>query len=174
MFALNRSFERGAWAAALAVLTVSGNAAAQFTWVGGANNNWNNSINWSPAGVPNSTTATASFTGNALGTVNISSSVSTQSISFTNPTGSYTLTSSAGVSLNGVTSIVVDAGVTALQTINLANISTGSLLFPTGSYLTITNNSTAAGTTLLIGPNTVIGTPGSSGVIVAGAGTTEI
>jgi hypothetical protein len=45
---------------------------------------------------------------------------------------------------------------------------------PNGNSLTFTNNSTAAGTTLLIGQNTVIGTPGSGGVVINGSGTTEI
>ena len=126
-------------------------------------NSWNQTFNWSPNGSPNSPTATASFTGNALGTVTIDSlSVQTQSLSFSNSTGNYTVTSSAGLSLSGVTSITVAAGVTGLETINLANISTGNLLFPTGSDLTITNNSTAAGTTLVIGPNTVIGALGAA------------
>ena len=74
------------------------------------------------------------------------------------------------MSLSNVKEINVAAGVTALQSINLANIATGSLRFPTGSNLTITNNSTAAGTTLVIGPNTVLATPGFGGVIVDGPG----
>jgi autotransporter-associated beta strand protein len=78
------------------------------------------------------------------------------------------------VTLNSVQSINVAAGVTGVQTINLANNTSGSLLFPSGNFLSITNDSTAAGTTLAIGPNTVIGTPGSGGVIFAGAGTTNL
>jgi hypothetical protein len=46
------------------------------------------------------------FTGIALGTVNISANVSAQSLSFTNATGSYNLTSSAGVSVIASTSDV--------------------------------------------------------------------
>jgi autotransporter-associated beta strand protein len=149
-------------------------AAAQYTWTGAFDSTWNNGLNWSGGGIPNSATATATFGGQGLGTVNIAASQSAQSLLFSNPTGSYTLTSSPGQILSGVTSITVAAGVTGLQTINLANISTGSLLFPSGSNLTITNNSTTAGTTLEIGPNTVIGTPGFGGVVVTGVGTTQI
>ena len=77
------------------------------------------------AAPPNSATATATFAGQGLGTVNIGSNFTVQSLLFSNPTGSYTLASGTGVSLNGVTSITVDAAVTGVQTINLANISTG-------------------------------------------------
>lgn len=149
-------------------------AAAQYTWTG-PGTNWNTAANWSPAtGPPNSSSATVSFTGNALGIVDLTSSVSTQSLSFSNPSGNYTLLSNAGVTLDSVTSITVAAAVTGVETINLANIpTTGSLLFPSGN-LTVTNNSTAAGTTLVIGPNTVVGTPGFGGVVFAGAGTTQL
>ena len=153
-------------------LAISASAAAQ-TWVGPFNN-WNTPSNWSPAAVPNSPTAIVNFTGNTPMNPDISASVSAQSLVFSNPTGSYTLTSDANISLNNVKSINVGSGVTGLETVNLAFISTGSLVFPTASNLTITNNSTAAGTTLKIGPSTVIGANGSGGVIVDGVGTTEI
>ena len=65
------------------------------------------------------------FTGNVIGTVNIASTVAAQSVNFSNPTGGYTLTSSAA--LTGVTAITVAAGVTGAQTINLATIGSGSL-----------------------------------------------
>ena len=149
--------------------------ATAYTWTGAFTTEWNFGLNWSPSGsnFPNSATDTAAFNGQGLGTININPSVSAQLLSFSNPTGSYTLTSNAGVSLSGVKSINVAAGVTALQTINLANVATGSLIFPTGNNLTITNNSTTAGTTLVIGPNTVIATPGFGSVVVDGAGTTQ-
>lgn len=166
-------FANIAFAAATVFLVITVQPAAAQTWVGpGAD--WNTASNWSPAIVPNSPTAAVNFTGVALGNVNISSSVSAQSLSFSNPTGTYTLTSSPGVILSSLTGINVAAGVTGTQTINLANISGGSLLFASGNNLTIDNISTAPGTTLLIGSNTVIGTPGSGGVIVNGTGTTEI
>lgn len=156
-----------------AVLGFSASAAAQ-TWTGGGTV-WNTASNWSPAVVPNSVSAAVNFAGNGVFyAVAITSSVSAESLSFSNPTLSYSLTSSAGVSLSNVKEINVAAGVTGVQSINLANIATGSLRFPTGSDLAITNNSAAAGTTLVIGPTTVIGTPGFGGVTVDGAGTTQI
>jgi fibronectin-binding autotransporter adhesin len=174
---MNKIAMRVALAAIAGVVSVSlavPPAAAQYTWTG-PGTNWNTAANWSPAtGPPNSSSATVSFTGNALGIVNLTSSVSTQSLSFSNPTGNYTLLSNAGVTLDSVASITVAAAVTGVETINLANIpASGSLLFPSGN-LTVTNNSTAAGTTLVIGPNTVIGTPGFGGVVFAGAGTTQL
>jgi autotransporter-associated beta strand protein len=164
--------------ALVAMLALSTPAAAQYTWTGAFTTEWNFGLNWSPSGnnYPNSATAMATFGGQGLGTVNISPSVQAQSLTFSNPTGSYTLTSSAGQTLSGVTSINVAAGVNAVQTINLANVATGSLLTTPSGNLTITNNSTAAGTTLVIGPNTVIGAPGTDGgdTIFNGAGTTQI
>ncbi len=163
------------WRASLALASalVWATCAAAQTWIGPFNN-WNTASNWSPAVVPNSPTAIVNFTGNTPMNPDISASVSAQSLVFSNPTGSYTLTSDANISLNNVKSITVDSGVTGLETVNLAFIATGSLVFPTASNLTITNNSTAAGTTLKIGPSTVIGANGSGGVIVDGVGTTEI
>src|SRR5262245_9492935 len=150
-------------------------ASAQFTWVG-PGIDWNTATNWSGGVVPNAPSAAVNFTGIALGNVNISSSVQAQSLTFSNPTGSYNLTSSAGVSLSSVSAITIAPGVTGQQTINFSKIASGSLLFPTGSNLTINNNSTAPGTTLVIGPTTVIGASGggSGSVIVEGAGNTEI
>src|SRR5262249_17413643 len=135
---------------------------------------WNNAGNWTPAGFPNSATATATFSGQHLGQVLIGLSQVAQSVTFNNPTGNYTINSLGGQTLSGVTAINVDAAVTGLETIDLANISSGSLLFPTGSNLTITNNSTSTNTTLVIGPNTVIGTLGTVGVVITGVGTTQI
>ncbi|MEX2091678.1 MAG: autotransporter-associated beta strand repeat-containing protein, partial [Pirellulales bacterium] len=174
LFSANRGTILRASLALAAALAFSASAAAQFTWTGDFFGVWNQALNWSPNGIPNSPTAAVDFTGNALGTVNISSNVQTQSLTFSNPTGAYSLTSSAGVSLSSVTAINVAAGVTGTQTINLANVATGSLRFPALNNLTITNDSTAAGTTLVIGPTTVIGTPGSGAVIVDGPGTTQI
>ena len=153
--------------------------ATAYTWTGAFTTEWNFGLNWSPSGnnFPNSATDTAAFNGQGLGTININPSVSAQLLSFSNPTGSYTLTSNAGVTLSGVSSIDVAAGVTGTQTINLANVATGSLLLK-NSGLLITNNSTAVGTTLRIGPNTVI-SPSTAAttfpdLYVDGVGTTEI
>jgi len=38
-------------------------ATAQSTWIGASGGEWNNSANWNPATVPNSTGASALFTG---------------------------------------------------------------------------------------------------------------
>jgi autotransporter-associated beta strand protein len=167
---------RTAFAAALALAFVSP-ASAQYTWHGGLGTSWNNGFNWSPGGIPNSATATALFDGQSLGSVTIDASVQLQSLSFANSTGAYTLTSAAGKTLSGVTEIDIGGGVTGIQTVNLANVSSGSLLFPGGNNLTIINN--AAPTiftlpTLAVGPNTVIGTFGGGGITVTGSGTTTI
>jgi hypothetical protein len=136
-----------------------------FTWVG-PGTDWNTAANWSPAGVPNSAGDIATFGGAALGTVNISSSVVMNQLVFSNSTGNYTLTSSAGQSLRidaGFATdppiIFVGAKVTGTETINLASVATGSLTCGRAG-LTIVNNSAAAGTSLVIGPNTVIDTLG--------------
>jgi autotransporter-associated beta strand protein len=153
-------------------------AAAQYTWNPANTAGWNSGFNWAPfgIGVPNSPNATVTFGNTTVAglSVSISSSVQAQSLTFTNTTGGYTLTSTPNQTLSALSAINVDAAVTDLQTINFANVSSGSLLFPAGGNLTITNNSTAAGTTLVIGPNTVIGTPGSGVITVAGSGTTTI
>ena len=68
------------------------------TWVGpGAD--WNTAANWSPATVPNSATAAVNFNGTGPGNVNISGVVDVNTLTFSNPSGSYTLTSSTGQSL---------------------------------------------------------------------------
>src|SRR3954449_2807692 len=113
-----------------AVLVFAAPAAAQFTWTGANNTTWNNGFNWSPASVPNSVTATAMFAGQGSGAVNIALSVQTQSLTFSN--GTYTLTSSANQTLRNVTSITVGAAVTGVQTIDRANVASGSLLFQVG------------------------------------------
>ncbi len=81
--------------------------------------------------------------------------------------------------LTNLQTITVADTVTTTQSINLAADPTGSLLF-TGNgpaALTIANNAlpTAVATpTLLIGPFTAIGTPGSGGITVTGTGTTTL
>jgi autotransporter-associated beta strand protein len=153
-------------------------AAAQYTWNPANTAGWNSGFNWAPfgIGVPNSPNATVTFGNTTVAglSVSISSSVQAQSLTFSNTTGGYTLTSTPNQTLSALSGINVDAAVTGLQTINLANVSTGSLLFPAGSNLTVANNSTASAATLVIGPNTVIGTPGSGAVTVTGSGVTTI
>src|SRR5262249_33771140 len=57
------------------ICLVGSTHAQTFTWTGLSNNgDWNTTGNWSPFGIPNSATAAVNFTGNALGTVNISTS----------------------------------------------------------------------------------------------------
>src|SRR5947209_16834055 len=103
------------FAAALVCLTAVLSARGQSVWTGAISTDWNNAGNWSPSGVPNSATATVSFTGNGIvggsGSINISPSVQAQALTFSNPTGNYTLTSSAGQTLSGLNSITVAAGV---------------------------------------------------------------
>ncbi len=154
-------------------------AAPAQSWNGSVSTNWNTASNWTPNTIPNSATAAVTFP--TLGTsipytVNIATSVQAQSLMFTNTSGNYNITSSSGQTLSGVTSITVGSGVTTTDTINLANIANGSLLFPSNNSLTITNNA-ALGTnpTLVIGPNTVIQAGNSiGGVIVTGTGYTTI
>ncbi len=166
--------------AILVVLFVFSPAAPSQTWTGvNADQNWNDAGDWNPATVPNSATAAVTFP--TLGTsipytVNIATSVQAQSLGFTNTSGNYTITSSSGQTLSGVTSITVGSGVTTTDTINLANIANGSLLFPSNNSLTITNNAALGSSpTLVIGPNTVIqaGNP-IGGVTVTGTGYTTI
>jgi autotransporter-associated beta strand protein len=164
----------GKFVAITVALIGCGSAPAQ-TWIG-ATGDWNTPSNWTPAVVPNSAAAGALFTGAGLTSINISSSVQAQSLVFFNATGNYTLTSSPVQTLSGVTGIVVNSNVTSgTRTINLGNVSGGSLLIAANSDLTITNLSTSTSTTLVIGPSTVIGAnPGNSGVNVDGPGTTQI
>src|SRR5205823_10386820 len=158
---------------ALALALALAPPAAAQTWDGSTSTDWLTATNWTPASVPNSATAVASFTGAGLGEVKISTSVQAQSLQFSNLTGSYTLTSNAGQTLSSLTVIGIGPTVTGTQTINFTNIATGNLLFASGG-LTINNSSTSGNTTLVIGPNTVIGTTGSGGVTVSGSGTTQI
>ncbi len=140
---------------------------------------WNTAANWTPATVPNSATANVIFpdvpTGQngQIGFVNISASVSAQSLSFTNTMGSYQIVSNTGSTLSNVQTITIAPGVTGIQVIDLTSVAIGSLLFPNGTNLTITNNipnQSALAGGLDIGPGTVIGTPGSGGVIFTGPG----
>ncbi len=142
------------------------------TWTG-PGTDWNTATNWDSGTVPNSATAAVNFAGTAVGTVNISSSVQTQSLTFSNPTGSYNLTSTGNTTLSGVSAITVAAAVTGTDSINL-NYQNGFLVIASGG-LTITNNSTQQYTTsLAITGNTYIGSVGSGGVTVTGPGFTQI
>ncbi len=148
------------------VLMLAAAAAARGqTWTGGISTDWNTAGNWSPTTVPNSPTAAVTFPGGPAGAVNISSSVSAQSLTFTTSTSYYNITSTGGAVLSGVTAITA-AGMLA-PTIALNSVSTGSLLFPSGSKLTITNDSQGQ---MAILAGTVIGTSGTGGVIFAGNG----
>jgi fibronectin-binding autotransporter adhesin len=155
----------------LAMRPSPASAQTQYTWNRAGGGDWNNGFFWSPLGIPHLALDTATFGSFGVGAVNISTSVLTQSLTFSNPTGNYTLTSSANQTLSGMTAINVDAAVTGTQTINLANVATGSLLFAAGNDLTITANGNSG---LTLGPNTVIGTPGLGGIVVAGTGYTII
>jgi autotransporter-associated beta strand protein len=168
-------FVFGLAATLVTALITGAMARGQFSsWTGAVNTDWNTAGNWNPSGVPNSFTGSAVFSGSGLGTVNISSSVVLQSFLFSNPTGNYTLTSSAGqVLLPGNSGLVLAVGptVSGTDTINLSSATSGSLVLNG----TISNNSTAGGT-LVIGPNTVIGanSAGTGGLTFAGPGSTVI
>ncbi len=167
---------RLSFAALLAALLAPAPPAAAQSWTGAVSTDWNTDANWvSGSGYPNSATADVLFGASGVGPVNISTNVQARSLGFLNSTGNYTLTSTANRTLSGLTGITVAAQVTGTQTIDLATVGTGSLLFASGGPLTITNFAPAvASPTLVIGPHTVIGTPGSGGVVVTGAGFTRI
>jgi autotransporter-associated beta strand protein len=139
------------------------------TWKG-PGTDWNTASNWSPSTVPNSATADVTFGNTGVGSVNISTSVQARSLTFNTNVGSYNLTTAAGQTLSGVQTITNASP--GAHTINLANVSTGSLLFPAGSGLTITS---ATQGNLTFAAGTVIGTTGSSsGITVTGGGLTQV
>src|SRR5271154_4550344 len=114
-------------AAALALTTTP--AARGQTWTGAANDsgNWNDAANWSPATVPNSATADAVFGDTGVGNIVLLSSVAVRSLTFTNASGSYGITSTSAMISGNLSAITVGPTVTGTDTINLANIATGSL-----------------------------------------------
>ena len=163
------------------LLTMAPPLAPAQTWSGAAGDgNWNNPNNWVPQTFPNSPYNVAIFNATGAGTVNIASSVQAYSLNFTNVGfNSYTLTSSPGQTLSGLTAINLPNPIgndDGTQTINLAYQAGGNLFFASDGPLTITNNtqiiSSAPG--LLIGPNTVIGTLGQGGVVVTGYSVTTL
>jgi autotransporter-associated beta strand protein len=156
--------------AILVALVVVGQATTQTTW-NGSTTDWNTASNWNPTGVPTSSTP-VQFTDTHAGSVNISASATAQSLSFTNQSASYTITSSASQTLTVSSITMSGSSLSVINTVNLANFANGSLLFPVATNLVLTNNS--AGGLLTIGPNTVIGTPGSGSVQIVGAGSTAI
>jgi autotransporter-associated beta strand protein len=174
------TLHRLAPSAILLTLLALVSAAQAQTWIGAAlDNSWNDDLNWDTDDAPNLPTAVVTFpvnpASNNVNNVNIQSSVQAASLTFTNIFfGNYNLTSSSGQTLSRVLSINVASGVTTTDTINLANIGSGSLLFPT--TLTITNGAAlGASPTLVIGPNTVINSQGGSGgIVVGGTGFTTI
>src|SRR6516164_8656633 len=127
------------------------------TWNGQGSGpwDWNTASNWSPPSVPNALTNDAVFTDTSVGTVNISSNVQIGSITFNNQSSTYFLTANANQTLTVQSSITMNGTSAAQNQINLPFISTGSLLFPAGSSLTFTNNSTGSGG-LFVDSNTVI------------------
>jgi autotransporter-associated beta strand protein len=162
------------FAAAVALAAMSAAHSHGQTWTGAVNGDWNTAGNWNPATVPNSPSAAVIFPTVSLQNifVTLSSNVSAQSLTFDNQNGlGYQLKSNAGFVLSGVTSITstaTDSG----PVIYLGTTSTGSLLFPTGNNLTVTENNPGASLGLL--SPMVIGTPGGGSIIVAGPGFTEI
>jgi fibronectin-binding autotransporter adhesin len=152
------------------LVLLTGPAARGQLWTG-PGTDWNTANNWSPTTIPNSSTAAVVFAGDGVGTVNISSSVAAQSLTFTNPNGGYFLSSSAGMSLFSLASINVSAGVTSSNTFNMAPNTAGNLLFASGGNLTVTDNG-PSDSSLYFSSNNVIGTPGSGAVVFGGTGAT--
>ena len=141
------------------------------TWAAAGSGDWNTAANWSPATVPNSATATATFGIGETATVNMSSSVQLQSLSFSNSTGNYAVSSTFNATLT-LASITLASGVTGFEDVNIDTFSSGiNLIFSSG--LTISNNSTSGGV-LEIGPNTMMGSTGSGGMTVVGPGYTVL
>src|SRR5579871_5672491 len=99
--------------AALTALALIPAAPAQ-NWTGTtASGSWNTAGNWYNSQVPNSTTVAVTFgtlSGPFYG-VNVTGSVQVQSISFSNTSGNYDLTSGANQKLT-VSSITIGSGVT--------------------------------------------------------------
>src|SRR4051794_15189176 len=119
-------------------LLLSASATAQIWTDAGHDHSWNQPSNWNNLVIPGSSTADVIFPELLpSGLVNIASSVQSRSITFTNTAHPYTLTSSANKVLSALTNITVSSGVTATDTINLASVATGSLVFPSSGSLTI-------------------------------------
>jgi autotransporter-associated beta strand protein len=158
--------------AVLGALTQPRSPVAAQSWTG-PGTDWNTAGNWSPQLVPNSAAAVVNFNSGPL-TVNISSGVQAQSLNFGISNGSFTITANSGQVLYGLTAINVAANVNSSQAISLPSFPSGDLLFAGGtSNLTITNNSPVFAYSMYIGPSTVVGTPGTGGVVFNGPGNSQ-
>jgi autotransporter-associated beta strand protein len=138
------------------------------TWKG-PGTDWNTASNWTPATIPNSSSAAVVFSDTAVGTVNISASVSAQSITFSNTSGNYFLTSGNSVVLSGLSAITVAPNVNGVDSINFNG---GFIVPPSSGSLTITNNAPQSGNALSFGASTTINSTGSASVIFTGPGQT--
>jgi fibronectin-binding autotransporter adhesin len=138
------------------------------TWKG-PGTDWNTASNWTPATIPNSSSAAVTFSDTAIGTVNLSASVSAQSITFNNTSGNYNLTSGNSVVLSGVSAITVAPNVNGVDSINFNG---GFIVPPSSGSLTITNNAPQSGNALSFGASTTINSTGSANVIFTGTGQT--
>ena len=114
--------------AVLTVLTLAvPPAAAQYTWTGAGTTSWNRTFNWSPqrfsefADAPRQRLPARASARSIIDSL----SVRPSRYLFTTPRATTRSPPSAGQTLSGVNSITVDAAVTGVETINLANISTG-------------------------------------------------
>jgi fibronectin-binding autotransporter adhesin len=164
--------------AVLLTLAVPPSANAQ-TWTNAVGDqNWNNASNWTPATIPNSAGAAVTFGDASYGTANlcfITSSVQAGSLNFASVrTGDFGLGSDEGQTLSGLTAINVSSTTFGTKTIDLSYQAGGNLLFANAGSLTVTNNRYTVGPGLVIGPDTVIGTPGFGGVVFAGMGYTQL
>jgi T5SS/PEP-CTERM-associated repeat protein/autotransporter-associated beta strand protein len=162
--------------ATLVLLSATAPAMSQTkTWTGAAGIGWSTDTNWSPAGVPTASDSVV-FPASASNTSSyLTADSSVASILFDAGSTGYTI-STLGAQLLNVNEIAVSATTTATQTISLANVPSGNLLF-TNDHIGIGSNAAptaASAPTLVIGPNTRIGSPGHGDVLVYGPGTTTI
>jgi len=129
---------------AIAAMLAAGPAAAiDYVWNNASGGNWNVATNWTPNGVPNATTDTATITA----------------------AGTYTVTVNTAVTVNTLTI----GGVTGTQTLSLPSTRTLTLQAPSGAAVVTVNAngvfSHAGGT--LLGTFTLAGTLGwTSGTIL--------
>ena len=166
-------------AAALAgatLLAPSSAYATSDTWDGQTSGAWATPTNWltDPAVVPGTgDTATFNNAGNGNTLIDLGGGVTINSIVFDAGAASYTIGSASGqsLSLDSGGSIIMNAGVTADQTIGVAG-TTLNLSSAAAASATLTNNSANL---LTIGANIVANNASGNGVLnVDGSGNTLI
>ncbi|HEY3900509.1 MAG TPA: autotransporter-associated beta strand repeat-containing protein, partial [Chthoniobacter sp.] len=126
-------------------LTFAPSAAHAQTWIGGTSL-WNTNTNWSPATVPNSSGATATFGLSSTTTVNISGNIQVGAITFTSAaTSPYNISLNPGfdLSLSGVGITNNSSSTESIAADTNASGSSAAIAFngsaSAGSNVTITN-----------------------------------